>query len=291
MVLGVFGPALRAEATPLAPADIIDQFIPSLPYTQQQPWGVAQCLGLYIPTAKLPPTGINGTALPGGGTLRFGRAPDPSDPTRSALRVTLMPDDPLTSGSHRCETTFSPGPTGLPLGRPFWHAFAIQIPDWRKTNDEQSLAQWHAGDTSGVQPVYTLLVRGPQMRLVLRYNTASPPTTATNVVRELWSTTSWPPNTWITVVTKAVVSIDPAAGPYIRTWVNGQQVVNYNGPVGYNIPNELPYVKHGIYHWTNLNPWDMTLPQRTVHYRRAVLVNDPKGVYTPADLAAHVNLP
>ena len=279
-----------AQAAAVQATDIIDQFIPSAPFSVQ-PWGVVQCLGLFIPSAKLPEVGINGTPLPLGGTLRFGRAPDPSDPNRAALRISLIPNDPPTAGAPRCETTFSPGATGLPLGRVFWHAFAIQIPDWRKTTDEQQLMQWHPGDTTGLQPIYSLLVRGPQMRLILRYDTAAVPGRSTTVTRVLWSTNTWPPNTWITMVTRAVVSVDPAAGPRIATWVNGQSVVNYSGPVGYNTPTAQPYVKHGIYHWTNLNPWDLSLPQRTVHFRRAVLVGDSRSAYTPADLAAHVNLP
>lgn len=283
-------PAVPVRAAPLQSADIIDQFIPSQPF-RLQPWGVAQCYGLFVPSANLPETGINGTPLPLGGTLRFGRAPDPTDPGRATLRMTLMPDDPLTAGAPRCETTFSPGATGLPIGRVFWHAFAIHIPDWRRTTDEQQLMQWHAGDTTGLQPIYSLLLRGAQMRLILRYDTSATPSRTTTVTRVLWSTNSWPPNTWITVVTRALVSTDPAEGPRISTWINGQPVVNYTGPVGYRTPTAQPYVKHGLYHWTNLNPWDLSLPQRTVHFRRAVLVADPRGLYSPADLATHVNLP
>lgn len=283
-------PVAPAAAASLQPADIIDQFIPSMPF-RQQPWGVAQCYGLFVPSANLPETGINGTPLPLGGTLRFGRAPDPSDPSRVALRMTVLPTDPPTAGAPRCETTFSPGATGLPIGRVFWHAFAIQIPDWRRTSDEQQLMQWHAGDTTGLQPIYSLLVRGTQMRLVLRYDTAAVPSRQTTATRVLWTTNSWPPNTWLTVVTRALVSVDPAVSPRISTWINGTAVVNYSGPVGYRTPTAQPYVKHGIYHWTNLNPWDMTLPQRTVHFRRAVLALDPTGQYAPGDLAAHVNLP
>ena len=280
----------QAHAIDVQAGDIIDQFIPSKPFNVQ-PWGVAQCYGLFIPTANLPETGINGTPLPLGGTLRFGHAPDPSDAARTALRITVMPNDPITAGAPRCETTFSPGATGLPIGQVFWHAFAIQIPDWRKTTDEQQLMQWHAGDTTGLQPIYSLLVRGSQMRLILRYDTSATPSRDTTVTRVLWSSNNWPPNTWITVVTRALVSVDAAVAPRINTWINGQAVVNYSGPSGYKAPTAQPYVKHGIYHWTNLNPWDMSLPQRTVHFRRAVLVRDPTGRYGAADLAAYVNLP
>lgn len=281
---------VAVQSATLMREDIVVQLIPSAPFSLQ-PWGVAQCYGLFVPMAKLAEGGINGSVLPLGGTLRFGRAPDPSEAGRVSLRMTVIPSDPPTAGAPRCETTFSPGATGLPIGKVFWHAFAIQIPDWRKTTDEQQLMQWHAGDTTGLQPIYSLLVRGPQMRLVMRYDTATTPSRNTTVTRVLWSSNGWPPNTWLTFVTRALVSTQAAARPRLQTWINGQPVVNYSGPVGYNTPTAQPYIKHGIYHWTNLNPWDMTMPQRTVHFRRAVLALDSRGQYGPADLAVHVNLP
>lgn len=290
LVITAVALAPHAQAADLQPADVIAQFIPSRPFSQQ-PWGVAQCMAQFIPIGQLPESGINGPMLPSGGTLRFGKAPDPTEPSRIALRMTLMPTDPITAGAPRCETTFSPGATSMPQGRVFWHAFAIHIPDWRRTTDEQQLMQWHAGDTTNLQPIYSLLVRGSQMRLILRYDTSAMPTRQTTVTRVLWSANTWPPNTWITVVTRALVSPNSAANPMISTWINGTQVVNYRGPVGYNTPTAQPYLKHGLYHWTNLNPWDPTLPERTVHFRRAVLAADPKGLYSPADLATHVNLP
>ena len=282
--------ASAAQALPLQSTDILNQFVPSLPFGQQ-PWGVVQCYGQFIPSAKLPETGLNGTRLPSGGTLRFGKAPDPADPKRVALRAAIVPADPLTAGAPRCETTFSPGATGLPQGKRFWHAFAIHIPDWRSTKDEQLLMQWNPGDGTGLQPIYALILRGPRMSLVMRYSTAATPTRANTVVREVWSSSSWPPNTWITIATQALISPNPAAGPVLRTWINGQPVVNYSGPLGYNTPTALPYVKHGIYHYLEYNAWDLSLPERAVHFRRAVLVNDARGVYSAADLAAHVNLP
>ena len=290
LAICLFPLTLMAQATPISSTDIVDQFNPSIPLSMQA-WGNVQCYGIIEGSQKVPDTGINGTPLPLGGTLRFGRAPDPSDPSRAALRFTLMPTDPLTASSFRCETAFSPGATGLPIGKVFWHAFAIQIPDWRGTTDEQQLAQWHGGDTSGMLPIFALLVRGNTMRIVLRYDGSASPSLATAQTRVVWSTNNWPPNTWITVVTQALVSTNPAAAPFLRTWINGQRVVNYAGPLGYNQPTTLPYVKHGIYHWTGLNPWDMSIPQRTVHFRRAVLALDPRAAYTPADFGAYVNSP
>ena len=291
LVTALLLPALpAAQATPVQQQDVLVQFIPSISLSQQA-FGNVQCYGLIIPSQKVPEQGINGTPLPLGGTLRFGRVPDPVDGRRWALRFTLMPNDPLTAGSYRCETAFNPSTSGLPRGRLFWHAFSVYLPDWRATKDEQQLAQWHAGDTSGLQPIYALLSRDGQMRLVMRTSTSTSPTPSSVSTRVLWSTNSWTPKQWITVVTQALVSTDPAASPFIRTWINGNLVVNYKGPVGYNQPTAQPYVKHGVYHWINQNPWDMRLPQRDVLFRRAALVLDPNQSYTEADLRLYVNTP
>ena len=278
------------QATPVASQDVLAEFVPGISLSLQ-PFGNVQCYGLIIPAQTVPEQGINGTPLPLGGTLRFGRVADPVDSRRWALRFTLMPNDPLTAGSYRCETAFNYVTKGLPRGKLFWHAYSIYLPDWRNTTDEQQLAQWHAGDTSGLQPIYALLSRDGQMRLVMRTSTSASPTPSNVSTKVLWTTNNWTPNQWITVVTQALVSTDPAASPFIKTWVNGNLVVNYRGPVGYNQPTAQPYVKHGIYHWTNLNPWDMRMTQRSVHFRRAALVLDPNSAYQPMDLATYVNAP
>lgn len=279
--------ALAADVTP---ESIIAQFNPNQSLSTQA-WGNVQCYGLILPSQWVPEQGVNGSVLEDGSTLRFGRVADPQDVNRMSLRFALRSSDPLTAGSYRCETAFSPGPTGLPIRSVFWHAFAVFIPDWRNTTDEQQLAQWHAGDTSGLQPIYALLVRDGQMRLVLRYSTADSPTSSTVRTQVLWSSTSWQPKQWFTFVTKAKVSANSADDPFIQTWVNGSQVVNYRGPVGYRQPTAQPYVKHGVYHWINLNAWDSRQPTRAVHFRRAALVSDTSGRYLPSDLGRFINSP
>lgn len=265
--------------------DVLVQANPNQSFAQQN-WGNVQCDGFIMPSYRVSENGIHDTVQADGTTLRYGRVTDPTDISRIAYRYSVEPTDPLTASSLRCEIAFSPGgTTGLPINSPFWHAFAVRIPDWRYTKDEQQLAQWHAGDTSGLLPIYQLLVRGSEMRLILRYDTSATPSRNTTKTLVVWRTTNWVPNQWLTLVTQAVVSTNSNASPFVRTWINGTQVVNYKGPVGYNQPDALPYVKHGIYHWTNLNPWDYTIRQRVVHMRKAGLIKDPSRIYTPASLA------
>jgi hypothetical protein len=105
----------------------------------------------------------------------------------------------------------------------------------------------------------------------------------------LWSTPEAPANEWVTVVTQALVSTQSAREPFVKTWLNGKQIVNYIGPVGYNQPTVHSYAKHGIYHWVdNFNPWEMAQPTRVLHLKDPVLIRDPLFKYEQATVKALV---
>lgn len=106
--------ASSAWAADVAPEHISAEFNPALPLSTQA-WGNVQCNGLIVSSQWVPETGQNGTLLEDGSTRRFGRAPDPQDNIRLTFRFVLRSSDPLTAGSFRCESAFSPGVTGLPI--------------------------------------------------------------------------------------------------------------------------------------------------------------------------------
>lgn len=280
----------RSESGAVSSIDVAVQARPSQTFASQQ-WGNVQCNGVITQSEKTPESGIQGSKLVGGKTLRFGSVTGLEVGTGAAYEFTLNPTDAITAGSNRCEIAFGADSTkGLPRDATFWHGFSIKIPDWRSTTDEQALTQWHAGDSSGLLPIYTLLVRGKVMRLVLRYDSATAPSRTTTTTLVVWSISNWQPNTWLNFVTQARASISRKDNPYVKTWLNGTQIVNYSGPVGYYQPSAQPYVKHGIYHWVDsTNLWDMSLPTRTVHIKRPLLVRDPSGLYDRAKIEALVN--
>lgn len=256
-----------------------------------QSWGNLQCNGYIIQSQKLPAAGIHGARLADGRTLRFGLVPDAGSATGQAFEIALNSKDPITARSDRCEMSFpASAAAGIPRKSVFWHAFAVKLPDWSLTTDEQAIAQWHAGDTSGgLLPVYTLLVRGKAMRIVLRYDTAAVPSRAGSRAIVVWSTPNAPINQWVTVVTQALVSQNAADMPFVKTWLNGTQVVDYAGPLGYNQPAVQSYAKQGIYHWVdNDNPWHAAVPTRTLRLKDPVLVRDPQRRYQQATVRALV---
>src|SRR5689334_1602974 len=91
-----------AAGVSIKASDILGEASGTVPFAQQSGWG-AQVLGEYPSAQQIPETGINGTPLANGETLRFGKQADPADPTKQAIAVQLAPTDPLTSGSHRSE--------------------------------------------------------------------------------------------------------------------------------------------------------------------------------------------
>ena len=262
-----------------------------LAFASQQ-WGNIQCGGSLKATKDIPESGIHGATLPGSQSLRFGRVADNTTASGVAYQITLTPTDPQTAGSHRCELAFAADSvSGIPRDTTFWHAFSVKLPDWRGTTDEQAIAQWHAGDRSGgLLPIYTLLVRGNVMRLLVRHDSSATPSRSTAVATVVWSTSDWKANTWLNFVTQALVSPDVNRGPFIKTWLNGAEIVNYQGPVGYNQPTVQSYAKHGIYHWVDsTNQWDMSLPTRTLRLKRPLIVRDPAGEFDHTRIESLLN--
>lgn len=272
------------------PADILVQFNPTASFASQV-IGNIQAYGIIQSFSSTVAPGISGSIMPNGQTLRFGQTADPGDPSRTVYVSSVLDTDPLTAGAVRSETAFDYLLYGIPLGTKFYHAFRIKIEDWKSTTDEQLVMQWNAGGTVGLQPIYSMLITAGQLRFVLRYNTSATPSTGTTTAVVPYVTSAWEPDTWLDVVIEAKASINAGDQPYLRTWINGVQVVNYTGPVGYvnNPTYQTPYAKHGVYHWTVGNPWDLTLPQRTAYYGRAVIVDS--GTYTVNDLSNYIDQP
>jgi hypothetical protein len=65
--------------------------------------------------------------------------------------------------------------------------------------------------------------------------------------------------------------------------MNGNQIMDYTGPLGYSTPGYKDYAKFGYYNWSSFDS------SRKVLMRSPVLVNDPTGSkYQASDLRAFV---
>lgn len=252
----------------------------------------AECGGQAKGAVEIPELGLQGSDLgPGLGTMRFGKTDDPDAPGRKVLMFRANVNDPFVAGAPRCELTFSPSFDGkLPVGKDFWFAFGVRLQDWTFTPDEQILMQWHWGNgTIPLGPFLALSLRDRTLKIDSKSNGVYPPSMATTTTRVLWQSADTPTDRWTYFVIRARISPDGSAGPSVAVWRDGTQVVDYQGPVGYNYPEVTPYVKVGHYQWiASFNPWSAAAPTKTVLFRSPALISDSRGRYAERDIRRYV---
>ena len=262
-------------------SDILGEASGNVPFSQQSGWG-AQVLGQYPIAQQIPETGINGTLLPNGETLRFGKETDPTDPTKQAIAVQLAPTDPVTSGSHRSEIEMPPSVVN---GQTYWLAVRVLVPDWGTLPDGDAAlfgAQLHAGNSNlGYSPSFTLATyggaSGGRTFQVFRTYTDSSGSQISHKYPEI----PIPFGRWTTFVFKFRHALD--ASGLLQVWMDDTQIVDYSGPIGWNTPGYQDYAKFGYYNWSNFGT------SRKVLLGSPVLVRDPTGsTYQEADLSAFV---
>ena len=273
-VAGVHALSIRAS-------DILGQASGEVPFAQQAGWD-AQVLGQYPSAPQIPETGINGTLLANGETLRFGKERDPTDSTKQAIAVQVAPSDPLTSGSHRSEIEMPPSVVN---GRTYWLAVRVLIPDWGTLPDGDAAlfgAQLHAGNSNlGYSPSFTLAtyggVSGGRTFQVFRTYTDSSGSQISYKYPEI----PIPFGRWTTFVFKFRHALGSSG--LLQVWMDDNQIVDYSGPIGWNTPGYQDYAKFGYYNWSNFST------SRKVLLGSPVLVSDPTGsFYQETDLSAFV---
>jgi hypothetical protein len=253
-------------------------------------WGM-ECAGQKEGAVNIPETGLQGFDLGAGlGTQRFGKVADPDDASRRVLMFRPNAGDPWIYGGPRCEMTFSPNFAGkLPVKQDVWFAFGMRFQDWTSTTDEQVLMQWHWSNGSiPIGPFLALAMKGGKLQIDSKANAAYPPAAATTTSTVHWTGTVTP-NSWSYFVVKARISPNPADAPYLQVWRDGTQIVNHQGPFGYNYPEVTPYLKMGHYQWiASYNTWSSSATTKTILVRTPALINDTTGKYREADIRGHV---
>ncbi|HEX2199029.1 MAG TPA: heparin lyase I family protein, partial [Burkholderiales bacterium] len=249
------------------PADVINQARASVPFRDQRGYNT-QVINKYIQAPDIPETGIHGSVLSNGESLRLGKETDPRDSSKKALAFQLAPGDPVTSGSHRAEIKF---PENMSNDKVYWIAFRHYVNDWGTlpTSDVAIIAmQLHSsGSPTSLSPAVKIVSKGGRTFLVeARGSTASTPSHSTS--RSVYSP-ELPIkfNQWVDFVLK--VKLNTSGKGFVQAWVDGTQVFNYTGTVGYN--GTRPYMKFGYY-----NATDFKTP-RKVLLRSPVVVADSTG--------------
>ncbi len=178
--------------------------------------------------------------------------PDPVDPGNRVARFELRPGDrPVNLG---LRTELSEFAFKAPFGREIIYSFRTYIPeDWSDQDVRCLIAQWHAwhdwvlGEALR-SPVLGIEYRDNVFLIRLCHNDGwiqrdnSPASNHKTVVYR--SEALAQKGVWHTF--KAQVRWSPDPDGRLRMWINGEQVVDYAGPIGYR--DALgPYFKMGLY--------------------------------------------
>jgi hypothetical protein len=272
---------VEAANAGIDPADILGQAQADVPFSRQSGWA-GQVLGKHPDAKIIPESGIHGAPLANGETLRFGKVDDPARPGRKALAFQLSPDDPATSSSKRAEIAFQPN---IDPDKVYWIAFSLYIYDWGSLpRGDESLfgTQVHSGDDSrGLSPSFTMgTFRGNTFVVAVQHSTSSDPTPR-NMVSRKYAETPIPFGRWTDFVFRFRHS--QGSEGFLEAWMDGRQIVDYRGPLGFRTPGHRDYAKFGYYNWSSFSS------SRKVLLRSPVLVADPGGdKYREADLRAFV---
>ena len=247
---------------------------------------VATLINTATQAPQVPESGIHGTTLPNGETLRFGKVSDPTNSVRKALAFTVRNSDPTTSNGKRTELSLTPN---IEMNKVYWIAFSAYIEDWGTlaTNDNALFGtQLHQGNKSLVVggPAFGLYTTqtGRTFRVQARYSESATPSSS-NAVSVKHAEYPIPFRRWTDFVLK--FKQNTSGNGFLQVWMDGQLIADYKGSLGYNT-GYTDYAKFGYYNWTASA---MSSTPRKVLLREPTIVNDPTGTkYSPEQLRAHV---
>ena len=264
----------------LEAADIIGWASGNTLFTQQKGYS-SQVLGTHTSVTSIPEAGIHGSTLPNGETLRMGKETDPLNSAKKVLSFQLAYSDPNTSGSKRSEISFSPN---VEMNKVYWVAFRAYVRDWgNESSGGLYGTQLHSGDNSrGLSPSFGIYMSGARnFRVETRYSTSSSPTPSNSItVKHADQPIKF--GQWQDFVIK--FKHNTSGQGFLQAWVDGQQIVDYKGNLGFNTPNYKDYFKFGLYNWASFSGG------RKVMLHSPTMVLDPTGSkYDAAALRAHVN--
>ena len=268
----------------IEPADIRGQAQAEVPFAQQSGYNT-QVLNQYLQAAQIPETGMHAFTLGNGETLRFGKHADPLNSTRKVLAFQVDPKDVTTSGAKRAELKFA---NNIEMDQVYWAAMSVYVYDWGNlTTADDALfgLQQHNGSPADLSPNFSLVTAGTGRTFqVLALGSSSTTPTYANTVGVRYAEMPIPFGRWADFVFK--FKLNTSGNGFLQVWMDGTQIVEHRGLLGYITPGYKDFFKFGYYNWSG-SSFSST---RKVLVRSPLIVADPTGVkYKPEDLRAYVN--
>ncbi len=259
--------------TPVNPAHILTRASADAPFAQQSGY-TAQVINTYTAAGQIAESGIHGSTLPNGETMRFGKTADPTNPALKALAFQVSTADPTTSAGKRAELSIHPN---IEMNKVYWITFSAYVYDWG-TLGANDLAlfgtQIHCGDNqAGVGGpsvgIYTAQ-NGRMLRAQARYSESSNPSSS-NAVSVKYAEHPIPFQRWTDFVVK--LKHNTNGNGLLQVWMDGEMIANHQGSLGYNT-GMTDYAKFGYYNWSGAA---MGANPRKVLLRSPTIVADPTG--------------
>ncbi len=270
-------------AAAIDPADIMGQAQAEVPFAQQSGYNT-QVLAQYLFAPDIPETGIHGFTLANGETLRFGKHADPLNSARKALGFQVDPKDVNTSGAKRSEIRFA---SNIESDRVYWAAMSVYVYDWGtlSTADDGLFGlQLHHGSPLDLSPNFSVVTSGTGRTFqVMALGSSSTSPTYANTVGIRYAEQPIPFGRWADFVFK--FKLNTSGEGFLQAWMDGTQIVDHRGLLGYITPGYKSYFKFGYYNWSGSS----FASTRKVLVRSPIAVADPTGKYKPEDLRAYVS--
>jgi hypothetical protein len=259
--------------SPINPAHILTRASADVPFAQQDGY-TAQVINTYTAADEIPESGIHGSRLPNGETLRLGKQTDPANSTLKALAFQVRNSDPMTSSGKRAELAVAPN---LEMNKVYWIAFSAYVYDWGTlaANDAALFGmQIHTGDNQAKVGgpsfgIYTTQ-NGRMLRVQARYSESSSPSSS-NSTSVKYGEHAIPFHRWTDFVVK--VKHNTNGNGLLQVWMNGEMIANHRDSLGYNT-GKPDYAKFGYYNWSGDA---MSSTPRKVLLRAPTIVADPTG--------------
>lgn len=131
----------------------------------------------------------------------------------------------------------------FPMGEVVWNAYRVKVADGFAVPSEENswfiIGQWHGSANDNRSPYIAAQMQGNDLVFLRRFLSNGKQT-----AREMYRMNNVPRNEWLNIVIEHKVS---ETDGLLNIWLNGSQVVKFEGPLGYWDHQDAGYWKFGIY--------------------------------------------